>query len=40
MWKSLYYTNGGHKGAGMAISISDKRNLRQKMLREAKRDIL
>ena len=37
-WKKIFLTNGNQKKAGVAILISDKMTLKQRLLQETKKD--
>ena len=37
-WKKIFHTNGNQKKAGVAILISDKIDLKIKLLQETKKD--
>ena len=39
-WEKIYHANSNEKRAGVAILISEKIDLRQKLLLETKEDIL
>ena len=37
-WKKIFHANGNHKKAGVAILISDKIDVKIKMLQETRKD--
>ena len=37
-WEKVFHTNGNQKKAGVAILISDKTDLKQRLLQETKKD--
>ena len=39
-WKKIFHANGNQKKAGVAILISDKIDLKQRLLQETKKDTM
>ena len=39
-WKKIFHANGNQKKAGIAILISDKIDLKQRLLQETKKDTM